>query len=41
MSCPTAPATNVAEDCVIWHEWEEKGLVLGRLVAPAKGDARG
>jgi hypothetical protein len=36
-----APATYVAEDYLIWHHWEGRSLVLWRLDAPEKGDARG
>ena len=28
-------------DCLIWHQWEGRCLVLWRLVAPAKEDAGG
>ena len=35
------PAIYVAEDCFIWHQWEERHLVLWRLDAPVKEDARG
>jgi hypothetical protein len=34
-----APATHVVEVCLIWHQWEERCLVLWRLVAPGKMDA--
>ena len=30
---PLAPATDVAEDCLIWHHWERRDLVLWRLTA--------
>jgi hypothetical protein len=30
-----APATYVADDCLIWHQWEGMHLVLWRLDAPA------
>jgi hypothetical protein len=36
-----APTKYVAEDDLIWHQWEGKLLVLWRLDAPEKGDARG
>jgi hypothetical protein len=36
-----APATYVAENCLIWHQWEVRHLVTWRLDAPEKGDARG
>jgi hypothetical protein len=36
-----APTTYVAEECLIWHQWEGRHFVLWRLDAPAKGDARG
>jgi hypothetical protein len=35
-----APATYVAEDGLIWHQWEGRPLLLKRLHAPACGDAR-
>ena len=35
------PATYVAENCLIWNQWEGRALVLWRLDAPAKEDARG
>ena len=35
------PSTYVAEDFLIWHQWEGRSLVLWRLVAPVKGDPRG
>jgi hypothetical protein len=35
-----ALATYVAEDCLIWHQWEGRSLVLWRLDAPAQGNAR-
>lgn len=28
-------------EALIWHQWEERHLVLWRLAAPEKGDARG
>jgi hypothetical protein len=28
MDVSIAPATYVAEDCLIWHQWEEKYLIL-------------
>ena len=34
------PATYIAEDCFVWHQWKGKLLVLWRLVGPAKQDAR-
>jgi hypothetical protein len=36
-----APATYIAGNCLIWHQWEVKPLVLWKLDAPAKVDARG
>jgi hypothetical protein len=33
--------TSVAEDCLIWHQWEGRHLALWRFDAPAKDDARG
>jgi hypothetical protein len=35
-----APATYVAEDCLIWHHWDRRSLILWRLDAPAKRNAR-
>ena len=35
-----APATYVAEYCLIWHQWEGRTFILGRLDAPVKEDAR-
>jgi hypothetical protein len=35
-----ALATYVGEDCLIWHQWEGRHLVLLRLDAPEKGHAR-
>jgi hypothetical protein len=32
--------TYVAEDGLIWHQWEGRPLVLWRLDAPVYGDAR-
>lgn len=31
----------VAEDCLLWHEWEGRHWVLWRLNAPEKGESRG
>jgi hypothetical protein len=36
-----APTIYIAEDSLIWHQWEGRRLVLWRLDAPEKGDARG
>ena len=36
-----APATCIAEDCLIWHQWEGRCLVLWRLDDPENGGARG
>lgn len=33
------PDTYVAEDGLIWYQWELEHLVLWRFVAPANGDA--
>ena len=41
MSHSMVPTTYVAEDCLIRHQWEGRSLVLWRLFAPAKEDARG
>jgi hypothetical protein len=35
------PAIYVVEDCLIWHQWEGRYLVLWKLDVPEKGDARG
>ena len=35
MEGPMAPDTYVAEDCLIWHQWEGRLLVLWRIDAPA------
>lgn len=35
-----APASCVAEDSLIWHQWECRPLVLWKFDAPAQGDAR-
>ena len=35
------PGTGVAEDCLVWPQWERMGLILKRLDAPGKGDAGG
>jgi len=36
-----APATYVAEACLIWHQCRKSHLVLCRLVAHRRGDASG
>jgi hypothetical protein len=36
-----APTTYVAEDFLVWPQWEKGCLVLCRLDAPKKGDTRG
>ena len=41
MGWSMAPATYVAEDCLVWPQLEGMDLVLWRLDAPEKGDARG
>ena len=41
MGWTVAPATCVAEDWLVWHRREGRHLVLWRLDAPEKGDARG
>ena len=41
MSRPMASTTYVAEDCLIWPQWEGRYLVLWRPDAPEKGNARG
>jgi hypothetical protein len=35
------PVAYVAEDGLIWLQWELRPLVLWRFVAPVKGDAGG
>jgi hypothetical protein len=36
-----APATYVAEDCLVWPQWEGMYLFLWRLDAPENVDASG
>jgi hypothetical protein len=36
-----ASTTDIAEDCLIWHQWEGRCLLLCRLVTPVKGSAGG
>ena len=33
------PATYVAEDRIVGHQWEERPLILRRLDAPCRGMA--
>jgi hypothetical protein len=40
MEGPMAPAAYVAEDGLIWHQWEGKPLVLWRIDALAEGNSR-
>ena len=40
MEGPMAPATYVAEDYLIWHQWEGRPLVLWRLDVPMWWDAK-
>jgi hypothetical protein len=35
------PSTLVTEDCLIWHQWEGRYLVIWRLDAPERGYATG
>jgi hypothetical protein len=35
-----SPAVYVAEDCLIWHQWEGRCLVPWRLDSQGKGDAK-
>jgi hypothetical protein len=35
-----APATYVAEDGLVRHQWEERPLILGRLDAPLQEGGR-
>jgi len=35
-----APDTYVVDDCLIWHQWEGRCLVLGRPDAPEKEDTK-
>jgi hypothetical protein len=35
-----APAACIAEDGLIWHQWEGRPLVLWRPDAPELGDTR-
>ena len=37
---PMAPATYVAEDGLVGHQWEKKPLILRRLDAPVRGISR-
>jgi len=39
MEGPMAPATYVAEDGLVGHQWEERTLVLGRPDAPVYWNA--
>jgi hypothetical protein len=41
MGWSMAPTTYVAEDSLVWPQWEGMCLVLWRLDATEKGDARG
>ena len=41
MDWTRAPATYIAEDCFIWHQWEGRHLIICRLHAIEKVDARG
>ena len=40
MGQSVAPATYVAENCLVWTQWEWRLLVLWRLGATGKGCAR-
>jgi hypothetical protein len=40
MEGPMALAVYVSEDCLIWHQWEERTLVQWRLDAPIFGNVR-
>lgn len=40
MRYPKIPVAYISEDYLIWHLWEGKLLVLWRLDASTKGDAR-
>jgi len=35
-----APSTYVTEDGLVWHQWEERPLVLSRLDVPGWGGGR-
>ena len=37
---PMAAAAHIAMDGLIWHQWEERSLVLLMLDAPVQGNAR-
>jgi hypothetical protein len=41
MAWVVAPTTYASEDFLIFHHWDGRRLVLWRLDAPEKGDARG
>jgi hypothetical protein len=34
------PVTDVAKDCLIWHQQERRPLILWNLLAAASGDAK-
>ena len=36
-----SPGTCVAEDCLVWPQWERMGLILWKLDAPGKRDGDG
>lgn len=36
-----APAEYVAEDYLIWYQWERRPVVLWRLDAPSVGECEG
>jgi len=40
MEGPIAPAAYIAEDCLIWYQWEWRCFILRRLDAAEKGNAR-
>jgi hypothetical protein len=35
------PTIYVAEDCLVWPQWEGRSLALWKLKVPEKGDAKG
>jgi hypothetical protein len=35
-----APTAYVVEACLMWHQWEQRSLVLWRMDAPAQGNAK-
>jgi hypothetical protein len=40
MEVVMAPASYVGEDYLIWHQWEERYVVLCRIYAPVYRDTQ-